>query len=235
MVFVEDPWSRIVGVHWQDDGPPPDPGDGTHHCGSYWQHTADPDSFIEVEQDGVVTRYPWQAGNIRLTGAGVAFGPIGANRPYNIIADNVVSYDIEWRGHHRPDHTPLPGSLPKFIYTETAGFGWTPMREATDPHNFPPPPAEPQETFYSATGSYFDEDVVGILHLELDPTNADLAFFLMGSGTFAQTPEYAAWYNYYFLGGGGPPPYVPPGGFDPNDNGFYPVDFTIKLTCAGAG
>lgn len=28
MVFVEDPWSRIVGVHWEDDEEPPDPGTG---------------------------------------------------------------------------------------------------------------------------------------------------------------------------------------------------------------
>jgi hypothetical protein len=36
MVFVEDPWSRIVAVHWADEGGPTEPPDrGPPYCGRY--------------------------------------------------------------------------------------------------------------------------------------------------------------------------------------------------------
>jgi hypothetical protein len=34
-VFVEDPWSRIVAVHWEDDGEPEPPEYGPPYCGRY--------------------------------------------------------------------------------------------------------------------------------------------------------------------------------------------------------
>src|SRR6185369_16318789 len=74
-VFVEDPWSRIVAVHWADDGPP-DPGDGGTACGNGWF----PFGGWFPGGDGFPAQATDPPANLEYS-RGVRWNPLVANRP----------------------------------------------------------------------------------------------------------------------------------------------------------
>jgi len=132
MVFVEDPWSRIVGVHWADDGPPPDPGGGEGiQCGSGWFPLGGwfpgGDGFPpqpSVGSANMLVRYGGVYWNLA-----VAVPPV--DNPYLFFVPGLgarsLTIRIKWQGVLPPEH---PDVLPSL-----AGLWIFPGRAPVPPYN----------------------------------------------------------------------------------------------------
>jgi hypothetical protein len=138
MVFVEDPWSRIVAVHWADDGPTdPGGGDGTQ-CGSGWFPLGG-----WFPGGGGFPPQPYSGtANMLVEHGGVHWNPAVANQttpppdnPYLFFIPGLgarsLTIRIAWRGvlpPATPDILPLlaglwifPGRAPYPPYNNAAG------------------------------------------------------------------------------------------------------------------
>jgi hypothetical protein len=136
MVFVEDPWSRIVAVHWADDGPTDPGGDGTHQCGSGWF----PLGGWFPGGDGFPPQPISGTANMLVEHGGVHWNPAVAqpppvDNPYLFFIPGLgashLTIRIAWRGVLPPEHEgilPLlaglwifPGRAPYPPYNNAAG------------------------------------------------------------------------------------------------------------------
>lgn len=131
MVFVEDPWSRIVAVHWADDGPTdPGGGDGTQ-CGSGWF----PLGGWFPGGDGFPPQPSIGSANMLVEHGGVHWNPAVAvtpeDNPYLFFIPGIgarsLTIRIAWRGILPPAHE---GVLPLL-----AGLWIFPGRAPIPPYN----------------------------------------------------------------------------------------------------
>jgi len=235
MVFVEDPWSRIVAVHWKDDEEPPPGPDEFYFCGSFHWHVGQGDdvyldlTLLDDLGNEYTTRYPavYVAMPITLADTGMIIRT-SSGLVYNVPGTDALSFDLDYSADNTVVVPRPAGSEPVWVWTQT--LGWGHALQSSDPYHNPPPPAEPQYPFYSFHGSYPDDTAVAEATYPMT-TNGAISLWLMGAGTTEFTPEYQAWVDYYYGGGGGSPPVTPPGGWHSNVLGYQNVDLTIKMYC----
>jgi hypothetical protein len=238
MVFVEDPWARIVGVHWDDpdDPPPPEPTDPDAKCGSFLFHSWPDDEYVEIIQTigGVdhVYRYPRGPNAmdpVRLSLAGIHFPPLmyTAGFPaFGVDGTDIIGFDIRYNATWSTHTNGLPDTLPIWKWSPTIGFGTAPM---PDPNHFPPPPEAPQHPFYAASATYLSGPIAGTVFLERASMPPDgVAFFFMYTSGQEYTPEYAAWLASFDPG---PPIQPPKNGWDSNIPFQMNIDYSFALQC----
>jgi hypothetical protein len=185
MVFVEDPWSRIVAVHWKDDGePPPGPDDGPPGCGNGWF----PMNGYYPGGDGFPAQILSPPANLDYYG-GVFWNPIVAinppkDDPYLFIipghSARGARISIVWQG------VVPPVSGPPLV----AGLWLFPGRVAYPPYldssGHPPPNPPPFNPDLSA-------DVIGsgrLTYAMSPPTSkAIIASFVATGGTMLEQPR----------------------------------------------
>jgi hypothetical protein len=134
MVFVEDPWSRIVAVHWADDGPPDGGGGDGTQCGSGWF----PLGGWFPGGDGFPPQPYAGTANMLVEHGGVHWNPAVSNQttpppanPYLFFIPGLnarhLTIRIAWRGILPPAH---PDVLPLL-----AGLWIFPGRGPLPPYN----------------------------------------------------------------------------------------------------